>query len=254
MRYKKTLLFFSIIILTMPAESRPGDSTDSFDISTAYVKRCINLFGTSSPDESSSLKNKKIDRLIRHLRNLQSMRSSFRTPGDFVRYVFSQTHALFLHRYKRYTTLDNLWYRGEYDCVTATALFSILFKGLGIVHTIHETSYHTYLFLDELKILIETTDPINGCLDTPLQINRMIERYHSNRNDIFSPRRELQENFMDRKVELIQLAGLQFFNQAVQAFNSNRPEIARQMINKALSLYYSRRLLEIRQVLLSFNQ
>lgn len=53
---------------------------------------------------------------------------------------------------------------GNYNCVTATALYGLLLNDLGIPFSIKETPEHVYLiaYPKSDAILIESTDPLKG--------------------------------------------------------------------------------------------
>ena len=82
----------------------------------------------------------------------------------FLKSVFSLTHRQLLKTYQQYADFSEIFNGGRYDCVTATALYSLLLEELGYSHAIYETKYHVFLLVEssEGQFLIESTDPING--------------------------------------------------------------------------------------------
>lgn len=87
-----------------------------------------------------------------------------KTDAKKVKYIYDYVHKQFLKVYKLQNSFADIFSKGEYNCVSASALYSIIFTKLGIPHNVIEAPQHVYLvaYPQTLKILIETTSPEKG--------------------------------------------------------------------------------------------
>jgi hypothetical protein len=138
----------------------------------------------------------------------------------FVQSVFRYVHGTFLRNYTEYPSFYTTVTRGDYDCLTATTVFALVLKRLDIRFEIVEIKQHIYLLAyDEQgrRVLIESTDPKNGCVLFEADIKERLKEYDSKN-------RQAEDDLLgagnySKNVDLKQLAGLHFFNQAVKMYN-----------------------------------
>lgn len=78
--------------------------------------------------------------------------------------LFKEVHDKLLKKYVSNVRFDRLLEEGEYNCVTASALYAMAFEKGHIPYQIRSTVNHVYVIANPGKdqMLIETTDPING--------------------------------------------------------------------------------------------
>ncbi|HEX8060006.1 MAG TPA: hypothetical protein VF473_03680 [Cyclobacteriaceae bacterium] len=148
--------------------------------------------------------------------------------------LFTKTHSTFLHSYVQYTGIEELA-KGRYDCLTATSLFADILGRTGFKFNIIETNYHIFIMVDakDGDVLLETTDRIAGFIDNPEKIEKVIGQYRQN---ILAGANaeQYQYNFsLFKKVDVDQLPGLLYFNQAVKAFNSEKWDECSQKLSAA---------------------
>lgn len=81
-----------------------------------------------------------------------------------VKYVYDYVHKQFLKVYKLQNSFADIFTKGEYNCVSASALYAIIFSKLNIPYNVIESPQHVYLitYPQSFKILIETTSPEKG--------------------------------------------------------------------------------------------
>jgi hypothetical protein len=81
----------------------------------------------------------------------------------FVDYLFDNIHARFLKKYQYNILFDRIFKDGVYNCVTASALYALVFEHYGIPYHLKELPTHVYIVVDPngAPIVIEPTDP-NG--------------------------------------------------------------------------------------------
>lgn len=137
--------------------------------------------------------------------------------------LFVKTHNRFLYTYDKYAGIEGLL-NGRYDCLTATSLFADILSRTGYQFNIIETNYHIFIMVNtsDGDVLLETTDKENGFIDTKERMTRVLAQYRQNKLD-GSTSQQYQYNFsLFKKVDVDQLAGLLYFNQAVKAFNAEK--------------------------------
>ena len=174
-----------------------------------------------------------------------------RNKRSLARHVFYRTQQKYLKKYRQFSSLGDVLERGHFDCVSASALYAIIFTKLDINYKIHETDYHVYLmlYIDDKEILIETTDRQNGFIEKPRAISQMLKRYQRN---TLPEKVENVYTFSHRvngSISLQQLAGLQFYNLAVCRFNGQDFDTAQSLVKEALLLYRSERILEFQELM-----
>lgn len=179
---------------------------------------------------------------------------SKKSDRQFLRNVFSITHRQLLKQYDQYSGFGDLFQTGQYDCLTATALYSLVLSHFGYAHKIIETNYHIFLLVqtDEGEILIESTDPINGFEYQSDRIQARIQSYLDDQGRIAG--NESQHIFsysLFEQVSSIQMEGLLYYNQCVRAFNNQQWIEAGRYLTMAKQHYDSPRTREMENLLLS---
>ena len=188
--------------------------------------------------ESNSEAIDKINRVLDHLKRRQG---KYKSESDFVEYLYYYTHQKLLRRYSEYPTLKETLLDGRYDCLTATATYSILLSELAIEHNVIETNYHVYIIVypeNADQLLIETTDPLNGYIDDQDEIsssrNSYVQSNMAERNTI------IDFDFdIERPLEKKELIGLLFYNQSIREANNGHWDKAREIAKMAYQ-YYSK--------------
>lgn len=171
--------------------------------------------------------------------------------------AFYFTHRKKLSWYENYVTLSDLLEKGKYDCLTGTALYAILLDQLSIPYKIYEFDYHVLIVArpGQDSVLIESTDPIYGFLDDPEAISAHIAQYLGNGaqttvrgTPVGAKGKDQYSSHIFNTITLHELAGLQYFNLAIDAYNHGQIVEAEAMLHKAKILYPGRRIEEIQAV------
>lgn len=81
-----------------------------------------------------------------------------------VKQIYLDVHKSLLDKYDQTKSFSSIFEAGDYQCVTASMLYSLVFSKLGIPFEIKLLPTHTYIvaFPDDHYILVETTDPKKG--------------------------------------------------------------------------------------------
>jgi hypothetical protein len=106
-------------------------------------------------------------------------------PGDnvkFCRALFNRTRQQFFRRYTPYASFGETLNNGKYNCLTGTALYALLLDHFNIQYSIIETNYHIFLLAhtQEGTVLFEATDPTDGFVTDPKQIEQRVKLYKQN--------------------------------------------------------------------------
>lgn len=196
------------------------------------------LYKSASNSSSLEMAQAKLNAFI----NEQAIKKSQKTELHFLSGLVKSTHQQFLKHYKPYVSINEPFETGEFDCLTGTAVFSIIFTELGIHHKIIETNYHIFLMIDGQhgKILLETTDKLFGLKTKQSEIEKCLSSYQQNLLTTASSGYQYYryKNDLFKEILPFQILGLLYFNQAVVAFNShdlatciNRLELAHKEYN-----------------------
>ncbi|WP_281616431.1 hypothetical protein [Flammeovirga sp. SubArs3] len=147
------------------------------------------------------------------------------TNKSIVKKLFNKTRQQFFKNYSECSTFSNMLETGTYDCLTGTLLFAHIFEELGYEYKIKQLNSHVYILLQDPilgETLIESTD-VYGYINNERDINEKIKSYESRlQNSLLYEKYGMNLN---EDLSIIDIAGLQYYNQAVHAYrNSNMPE------------------------------
>jgi tetratricopeptide (TPR) repeat protein len=178
-----------------------------------------------------------------HLKSEKSKKTLSKTVQNY----FDLTHKKFFTKYWLSAYFNEIFESGTYNCVTASALYAILFDKVGIRYTIKETPTHIYLVVNPgaENIMVETTDPqglISVVTDEMkkqyldyLKADKLIsdaDLATSSVNDLF-----YKSYYGDSDISLIELAGLQYYNKGVDLLDNKQYANALTTFEKSYRLY-----------------
>lgn len=188
------------------------------------------------------------------LNKLEKKHNAINQENDFIHYLFTKTHQQYLKKYEENTPISNLFKTGSYNCLTGTILYALLLDHFQIPHQVIETNYHIFIIVESKqgKILLETTDPANGFISDPLEIESRMNTYKTNSAQTSNSKmRYYQFNFeLFNPVSIQELRGLLYYNKAADAYNHQNLQESVQCLTKAHELYSSSRIDEFSQLLL----
>ncbi len=169
--------------------------------------------------------------LVTFCQQLSKKRKKFLSESQFLYYVFKEVQKRYLHTYQPYPLFTSLR-DSTYNCVSGTALYAWVLAQVGFDTQIRETNRHVYLRVQTVRseYLIDATDPQGGFVsDDEMLISKRELWYASNE--------VMCGKAFNQAISLTQLAGLQYFNEAVKAFNRRSYEKCLQYLTKADALY-----------------
>lgn len=163
--------------------------------------------------------------------------------------IFDQVHARFLKKYDEKAFFSDIFSNGNYNCVTASALYSLVLDYFSIDYLIKETPNHVFLIADPsgTSYLIETTLPTKGVtqfddrfkkayLDYLLE-NKIIGEWEYKSNSI--------DNLFEKHysasqtINKLQLAALQYYNKGIFSYDERNYKEAVGNFEKAYIIHPS---------------
>lgn len=187
--------------------------------------------------------------------DLQQRQGKYANDQHFLKFAFQKTQQRFLKKYEAYVPFASLFSDGRYDCLTATALYSVILGELGFDYHIIETNYHIFMMVKTAtgEVLLETTDRLNGFVVNPDEIKQRTNTYRqTNRVKSASAAKQVKYQFhfdLYRVVEPRNLTGLLWYNRAIVAFNQSRWEQSVGFLQQANFIYASLRVSELADLL-----
>lgn len=176
----------------------------------------------------------------------------------FLRHAFQNSHKKLFKKYEQHATFNQMLHEGKFDCVSGTAVLALLMDRYGFDFEIIETDYHVFSIvkLDEKPIILESTLKVGGMITQPSQVNNYLNAYKpeetatylSLNQRIGSPNIDYSDKTIFRSINLQELAGLQYYNDAIYHFNRQAYRISEQQLQKAYQLYPSERIDGLREL------
>lgn len=189
---------------------------------------------------------------------LEKKKSKTRNDLNFLRILFQKTHKRVLKNYEQHSTFNDLLSQGDFDCVSGSAALGILLERFNYDFDIIETDFHVFIVvnLNESNIILESTLPVGGMITSSSKVKSYLDSYKPKEyaqlatfnQRIGDSSFDLSENSIFRKVNMIQLAGLLYYNDAILDFNSQKYSKASDQLTKAYVLYPSPRVLGLREL------
>lgn len=150
--------------------------------------------------------------------------------AKYVRKIYDFVHAEFLRKYENLAYFDQIFRTGVYNCVSACALYGLVFEDLGVPFVVKETPTHVYIiaYPDTDQIGIETTDPVGGfktfspgykeAFISDLLSAKLIDQSElaAGVNTVFD-----KYYFTDKELGLKELVGIQYYNHGISALNES---------------------------------
>ncbi|MEN7548866.1 hypothetical protein AAG747_13170 [Rapidithrix thailandica] len=178
----------------------------------------------------------KLDLLIEKMAQYKNRQNS-----DFkvIKNVFTKISRHYLNQYIKNSTLAHTLKNGEFNCLSGTVLLAYTLQKLGYQYSLYEANYHVYLMVNlaEGEILLEPTQPFYGYYHQPNMIAKRLNQYQKEGEVVYSQGAYRFPETAFKKVTLKELAGLQYFNQGVKAYNQQSFDRAFYAAMKAHFLY-----------------
>jgi hypothetical protein len=164
---------------------------------------------------------------------------------------------LILKDYAKHANFSKTLTDGIYDCVTGTGLFAILLERYQIPYWIVETDDHVYIKGEYKRtpFILESTFPEHGLITGKRNIKNFESQFLPNGNASNADNSPIGIGMVsevpatDRDLNyigLIELAGLQYYNDAIKKFYEKVYKDAYVQLIKAAYLYPSSRITDLK--------
>jgi hypothetical protein len=163
-----------------------------------------------------------------------------------IKAIFREIHDNLLSKYTTESRFERLLDKGEYNCVTASALYALAFERYHIPYQLRSTTSHVYVIANPGpdQLIIESTDPIGGAfkysdaykksyIDLQLK-QKMISKEEYNQ----ATTEELFQKYFytSDTINLKQLIGYHYYNDGLSLLSNEQYEPAVNQLKKAYYL------------------
>lgn len=239
-----TLVKFEEIKYNSPFEKKVFE--DYFQKSKENYLDLFLAISKEADEESFDLNKKKF---ILKTQEIKSEIEGKRKENKQIQTIYKMAHEAFLRKYELNNEFNDIFKSGQFNCVSASALYSLIFEELNIPFTIKETPTHVYIisYPETHRILVETTDPLQGyyVFDSRYKTN-YVDKLKQNKiisNEEFSNNTidHLFDKyyFSDGDIDLKKLVGIQYLNNGIFLFDEGKEEEAFRQFEKAYLFYPS---------------
>lgn len=258
------LLFVIYILIVLSRSKTANATTDSLvrwseiQFTTTFEKNSFNrflkenqkdyiqLFLSNSTTAEQDFKNFK-ERFDNTLNEIRASDALKKKNDKKIKYLYQLIHSRFLSKYEAENRFYEINKNGNYNCVTATALYALFFEELDIPYAIKEEPTHVYMvaYPNADNIMIETTTPLFGFFNfdssfkstfiNNLKNQKVIgssEATTSNMDELFN-----KYYFGNENITLTQLVGIHYLNDGLFRRDHNDVESGYEQIKKGY-LYY----------------
>ncbi|AHM61235.1 hypothetical protein D770_14905 [Flammeovirgaceae bacterium 311] len=168
-----------------------------------------------------------------------------------IKLIHKEVHNTFLKKYVLVNHFADIFSKGEYNCVSATALYAFVLQQLDIPYTIQETPTHVFLiaYPASERIALESTDPQVGYMVfdarfktqyvAQLRKTKLISEQDYQTKGVEKLFDEMYFNNQD--ISLKELIALQYYNDGLYLMDEEKWESSLQQFEKGYALYPSER-------------
>ncbi|MBI3218146.1 MAG: hypothetical protein HYZ44_01405 [Bacteroidetes bacterium] len=164
-----------------------------------------------------------------------------------IKTIYSEVHNTFFKKYEEEVRFHEIFTNGNYNCVTASALYALVFEKLDIKYEVKEEPTHVYLlaYPNSENILVESTSPLKGFVVFDDRFKQSFVEALKNQkiignSEIANKSTDELFNayyFKREKLNLQQLVGIHYCNDALFKRDKDDIQGAYQQMEKANLLY-----------------
>ena len=192
--------------------------------------------------------SREIDQLFNDLedKNIHS-----KSEEKQLKLIFKATHKSLFTKYQEVSNFNKIFESGIYNCVSATAIYSLILEKYQIPYQIKETPTPVYVlaYPGTKNIVLESTAPENGYFSpgsSAIQkaVKSLVDLKYYTQAEVDSMGVEnvyMAFHFSEDAINIKQLAGLQYQNEGITFFNEEDYKKALNAIRKSALFYPSNR-------------
>jgi tetratricopeptide (TPR) repeat protein len=169
-----------------------------------------------------------------------------------VKAIYDDVHAAFFRKYELENHFEDIFINGYYNCVSATAMYAMVFENLKIPYVIKEKPTHVYLiaYPAQERIILETTTPVGGSMAINPQFKQSYVKILRDQKLISASEysaanvNALFDKFYfgdDKDISLTELIGIQYSNQGIYLSQNKKYAEALMEFKKSYMFYPSDR-------------
>lgn len=206
------------------------------------------MFMASGQSLNEQSINKAFEKFTQQIASLNSQKVQAKKNDRKVKVVYDDVHAAFLKKYELENRFEDIFTNGYYNCVSASALYAMVFDELKIPYVIKEKPTHVYLiaYPSQERIIVETTTPAGGSLAINQQFKQSYVKILRDQKIISANEytagnvNALFDKFYfgdDKNISLTELIGIQYSNEGI--YYSQKKDHAEALIQfKKSYLFY----------------
>ncbi len=168
------------------------------------------------------------------------------------RFIYDDIHKTFLKKYSDQGTFEEIFYNGNYNSFSATAMYALVFREIGVPFTVKEEPSGAFViaYPDAEKVKIEATSPGFGItlMDNAFKqsfVNALKQqKIISGQEAVSRSDDELFDKYYfgdNPDISLANLAGIQYMNDGVTLTEQQKFQEAHASFEKAYLLYPGQR-------------
>ncbi|WP_373523302.1 hypothetical protein [Aquiflexum sp.] len=171
--------------------------------------------------------------------------------------IFFKTHNHLLKTYAPHSFFSGTLKNGVFDCVTGSGAYALLLERYGIPYILVETDEHIYLKgqYEGIPFIFESTFAQNGLILGEINVRQFEEKFitlskSSEPNQLLVLGSNFNNSNKNRTFEHIglkELAGLQYYNYAIEKFHEKDFKGSFVQLLKAEFLYPSSRIVDLKE-------
>ncbi|MFY0672463.1 MAG: hypothetical protein JXQ87_03625 [Bacteroidia bacterium] len=211
--------------------------------STKQPKDILRLFFAAE----SSISNADFELIYNQILAFNETQKLHKNP----RHLFEETQNRFFSHYELSPTISSLIVDSTFSCLTGSALMSFFLEINDFEYAIKELPFHVFLNVKykNRDFILETTDTAYGYLPDIESNRRAYQADSVDDSHIFNEIGDYSnlsngKVVVSGKISFIELAGLNYYNTAINHLNNQDYELAVYQLQKAYYLYPSLRIKE----------
>lgn len=255
----KSIIFLFFFVLSLNQTFAQEDSIIPIQYQTEYEKHILtntkstNLerllaFGENASASRTEKIANEINAFIQEINASKLMRLS---EVKLMKELHHKVHERFLTSYKLISPFHEIFENGQYNCVSATALFAIVLDELKIPYNIQEMPNHVYImaYPETLSISVEMTAKTDAYyIPNRKNISQSIDALFRlgliTKNDLSTQTEmDIYNRFYNYngEISLTELCGIQYYNQAIEFADNDKIKDAYNAICKTEMMYNYRK-------------
>jgi tetratricopeptide (TPR) repeat protein len=205
-----------------------------------------------TPSVKQDEANTHAKKLHDFIEELRPKIEKIRKPEKKIKRIHKEVHKTFLKKYVLQNHFSGIFIKGEYNCVSATALYALVLEQLHIPFTLKETPTHVFLvsYPQTERIALESTDPQIGYMVfndkfkseyiSQLRKMKLISEQEFQTKSLNTLFEEMY--FENQDISFQELIALQYYNDGLYQIEKEEFQRSLLQFEKAYQLYPSSRI------------